>query len=67
MSNANTQNQWFLVSQKQPTDDSQDYLVYSMITEVYEKVSLKELLAMVNNSAKITHWRYLPSVPTQGE
>lgn len=59
------QEDWSSVADGLPQDDEQDYLAYSTITQVYEKVSLTKLVQMVNNPAKITHWRVCPDVPVE--
>lgn len=57
------QEDWSLVADGLPQDDEQDYLAYSTITQVYEKVNLTKLKQMIDNPAKITHWRVCPDVP----
>lgn len=56
---------WIRVEDDLPDDDKEDYLVYSIHTKVYEKVNLSQLKQMIANSAKITHWRLLPSTPEE--
>lgn len=61
------QESWSSVADGLPQDDEQDYLVYSTVTQVYEKVNLTKIVQMVNNPAKITHWRVCPDVPVAEE
>lgn len=57
---------WVNIHDGLPDDDStDDYLAYSIHTEVYEKVSVSKLKQMISNSAKITHWRLCPLPPKE--
>lgn len=62
----NKHNGWISVNDRLPDDESKDdYLAYSIHTKVYEKVDIKKLKMMIDNSAKITHWQYLPNPPKE--
>lgn len=57
---------WVNINDGLPDDNStDDYLAYSIHTEVYEKVSVSKLKQMISNSAKITHWRLCPLPPKE--
>lgn len=59
-------NGWISIDDGLPDDDNKDdYLVYSIHTKIYEKVDIKKLKKMINNSAKITHWQLLPTPPQE--
>lgn len=60
-----SKNSWISIDDMLPESDSTDYLVYSIHTQVYEKVSVKNLRIMINNSSKITHWREAPQPPQE--
>lgn len=63
---ASLNNGWISVDDWLPDDESKDdYLAYSIHTEVYEKVDIKKLKMMIANSAKITHWQPLPQPPKE--
>lgn len=63
---ASLNNGWISVDDDLPKIESKDdYLVYSTLTKVYEKVDAKKLRIMINNSAKITHWQPLPQPPKE--
>lgn len=58
-------NGWISIDDGLPDDDKNNYLVYSIHTKVYEKVDIEKLKMMIDNSAKITHWQYLPEPPKE--